>query len=239
MTRTENEVMGFASTAFKKPWAQMVDVFQRLQRGDKVEASEAKVDFFFLPVPLDARLSYLFMRRGMLKLFMGAEPTLFTLVLSRDRSRLVWAGLETCQEGVYTQIHELKGRLQEEWAKRALHFVKKENYAGCYAFLKNWVRQQLGLEKVDLGAVKVADLNFFERFLEAFESGKGKGFVAQQRLYARALAQILRRREVIFYPAVPMYRLMQVGQGLARILPMRAALPPARRAQTAASVPDA
>lgn len=238
MARTESEVMGFASTAFKKPWAQTVDVFRRLRRGEKVEASEAKVDYFFMPVPLDARLSYQLMRKGLLRLFMGGEPTLFTLVLSRDRSRLVWAGLETCEEGIYTQIHELKDRLGEEWAKRALHFVKKENYAGCYAFLKNWVRQQPGLESVKLGAVKVADLNFFERFLEAFEAGKGKDFLSQQRLYARALFQILRHREVVFYPAVPMYRLIQVGQGLTRILPMRATLPPARQARVATPTAD-
>lgn len=216
--------MGFASVAFKKPWQAMVKCFHKLSRGEKVTRQEALVDPFFFPAPVDARLAYALFKTGLLRLFMAPDPSLFTLILSKERDRLVWACVEGTSNGVYTELYELKERLSEPWAERALHFIQKDNLSGCYAYLKNWLKQEKELSHINLGAIKVASLGFFEAFLDAFEQGKQESVLTQQRYYLQALLRVLRGKEVQFYPPVPLYRLVRLGEVVARVLPAGAAI---------------
>jgi len=210
LTEREEEIMAWAAVAFRKWWFEMSDICQRLYSGERVPFSDRRVDMFYLPFKIDVLPLYYGMRAGAAKLALGANPSLFTIVLNETGDRIVWACIENAENGVYTSYNILNDRLGRPWARKAARLLFQDKMDEAFDYLTSWVRKQPEMSHIEVGAIKVAHLSFFRVLKEAWDrSGEGK--IGSFFFYAlNAVKEIQENRWLRLYPDVNLSRALRI-----------------------------
>ncbi len=210
LTKPEKEIMAWAAVAFRKWWFEMSDICQRLYAGESVPFRERRVDMFYLPFKIDVLPLFYGMRAGAAKLALGANPSLFTIVLNETGDRIVWACIEHAEDGVYTSYHILNDRLGQAWARKAAGLLFQDRMEEAFDYLTSWIRKQPEIRHIDVGAIKVAHLSFFMALKKAWDrSGEGK--IGSFFFYAlNAVKEIQENRWLRLYPDVNLARALRI-----------------------------
>ncbi len=218
----ENEAtLRWAGEAFRRPWFDLCDRLSWIARGEKHDGSAYRFDPFFLPFPLDARWLHALMRRGATQLLLGANPSLFTVVLSPSGDRILWSAVERAENGVFVEYHVLNDRLDEPWAAELAALLAQDRLADALAVARAFVASQPALRHIEVGVLKAAHLQFFAALERAWQRAGGKPNVASFTRHAlEAVRQIVQNRWLRFAPPI------NLGRLLAGLLPLLQAAAP-------------
>jgi len=226
LTDEERGIMSWSAEAFKAPWLSLTEKFQRLNSGEKIGREDALVDAYFLPFKVDARLIYRILKSGGKRALFGDNGSMLTVVTNLRGNRIIWAALELEEEGVYTEFYALKGRLGEEWDARGAELLYDNLMAEAFEHFKGWVKSQDDLQHIDLGVLKVASINFFGAFKNAYEeSDNGKKVARLTVNITNAIHKILEEGWIRFYPEVNLKKLLDMAAPiLSLVSPVNASL---------------
>ncbi len=211
LTKEETEVMKWAGKSFEKPWFDLCDVFKKIHDGEKLSNKEARVDPFFVPFKINGKMIYWIMKSGITNVMLGKNASLFTIILNKSESKIIWSCIERENDGVYVECHELKDRLGKEWDKKTVEMLKENDLKGAYNYLKEWVATQKDIAHIEPGVMKVANIMFFKAFQDAYEeSSNGKNLTLFGVKATEAVERILDEGWIRFYPQVNFERLLRV-----------------------------
>lgn len=228
LTPREASVMRWSGRAVKQPWFDICDRWQRMYKGEHLKLGEALFDAFFLPFRLDARPLYHIMKTIGTKLVFGDNASLFTIVLNANADRIIWAGLEREEGGVYIEYFILNERLGGEWDEKAVKLLNESRLEEAFDHLSTWIRTQPDLGHIDLGAIKVANIQFFEAFKDAWEDADdGRKLALFGANAVEAVEEILQRGWIRFYPEVNLAKMLDAIHPV-----LRFAMPVTRLSQT-------
>lgn len=224
LTEEEQEIMAWAAEAFKAPWVGLCEVFQRMNAGEELSSSEASVDPYFLPFPVDGRLLYHVMKNGGKKAILGDNGSMLTIVTNTRGNRIIWAAIEQEEDGAYTEFHPLKDRLGKAWDKKGAEFIFDGDMKGAFGHFAEWIKSQPELEHIDLGILKVANIQFFGAFKRAHEeSDDGSKLALMGLKMSEAVDEILEEGWVRFHPDINLKKLLDL------IAPILALLSPVNK----------
>lgn len=219
ITDEEKEIMAWASDAFKKPWFSLCDVLQKIHNGEKLSGTEAKIDPFFVPFKIDGRLIYHFLKHGATRSILGSNASMFTLVTNTRGNKLIWAGIELEDNGVFTEYYLLNDRLEEDWAKKASEMIFNDELENAYEYLCEWIKEQEKLSHIDLGIVKVANIQFFGEFKKAYEEAEeGNKLFLMGLKMSDSVNKILEENWIKFYPNINLKKLLDALSPILKIL---------------------
>ncbi|MEW5944626.1 MAG: hypothetical protein AB1742_00350 [bacterium] len=209
LTGEEKEIMAWGSKAFKEPWLNMCAVFRRLHLGEKLSREQAGVDPFFLPVKVDGRLAYRLLKSGGKKAILGDNGSMLTVITNTRGNRIIWASLELEEDGAYTEFHELSDRLGSAWDAKGAELIFDDLLADAFEHFRDWVKTQDDLQHVDLGILKVANVQFFGAFKKAWEeSDEGRKVLLMTMKLSDAIGEILEEGWIRFHPEVNLKKLL-------------------------------
>ncbi len=211
LTKGEIEIMKWSAKSFKKPWFELCDVFKKIHIGEKLSNKEARVDPFFVPFKINGKVIYWMMKSGVTNVMLGKNASLFTIILNKTESKIIWACLEHEKDGVYIEYHQLRDRLGQEWDKETVEMLKENDLKGAYNYLKSWVTTQKDIAHIEPGVMKVANIMFFKAFQDAYEeSENGKNLPLFGVKATEAVERILEEGWIRFYPRVNFEKLLRV-----------------------------
>ena len=215
----EQSAMSFASKAFKEPWFNLVAAQGALERGGDLSREALAIDTFFVPFKLDARLARFFMKAGGVKLFVRPNGTMLTLVLDETGKRLIWSCIEEETGGVYPRVEPLTPRLHEPWAKEVEALLAANRLDEAYEVARVWAAGDEAIGKPALGVIKVAHIQFFEAFQQAWDdSHEGQNLLALALGMQRTLQAIAENHWLRFYPATGIEWLLKTGKPVLDLL---------------------
>lgn len=218
LTPREESIMRWSGKAVKQPWFDICDRWQRMHRGERLTLDEALFDSFFLPFRLDARPLYHFMKHIGTRLVFGDNASLFTIVLNAAADRIIWAGIEREEGGVYIEYFILNERLGGKWDEKEARLLGENRLEEAFDHLSIWIRTQPDLRHIDLGAIKVANIQFFEAIKDAWEDADdGRKLALFGANAVEAIEEIIQREWIRFYPNVNLKKMLDAIHPMLRI----------------------
>ena len=219
LTEEEKNIMSWASEAFKEPWLSLTDKFQKINAGEKLSRADALVDPYFVPFKIDARLIHRILKSGGKRAILGDNGSMLTIVTNTRGNRIIWAAIEMEEDGVYTEFHPLKDRLDREWDAKGAELLYDNLMAEAFDHFKAWIKSEDDLQHIDLGILKVANINFFGAFKKAYEeSNEGKKLGLLSINFTSAVHEILDEGWVRFYPEINLKKLLDLIAPLLNLL---------------------
>lgn len=226
LTDEEQEIMAWAAQSFKAPWLGLCEAFQRIHAGEKLSASEASVDPYFVPFPIDARLIYHVMKSGGKRAILGENGNMLTIVTNTRGNKIIWAAVEYEEDSVYTQFFPLKDELGGEWDKKGAELIFDGLMEDAFNHFSDWLKSRPGTEHIELGILKVANIQFFGAFKKAYEDAADGSKLALMTLnFSSAVDQIMDEGWIRFHPDINLKKLLElVAPVLNLVSPVNASL---------------
>ncbi len=202
------ETQRFCREDVLAPWEQVL----RCLRGEATTGWLRPMLGLGPPLPLG--LVRLLMPPSLVRTFLGRDANLLTIVLDRQRVRVVYMAVERALHGHYLAMERLDKRLSNQDLDAIAHCVAAGNERKALRLVQAHLGR-LGLGEFRPAVLKVADLHFFDAFAQLCVVQR-QGTRAQWLAQAAAVAQqVLAERLLYFYPAVPAERLLRAGRWLA------------------------
>ena len=211
ITPEEQEIMAWGSEAFKSSWLDLCEIFQKLNAGEKLSRDEAMVDPYFVPFDIDGRVIYQALRYGGKKAVLGENGSMITIITNTRGNQIIWSSLEAEENGAYTEFYPLADRMGHEWDKIGSELVFDDDLKGAHEHFASWIKTQPDISHVDLGIVKVANVQFFGAFKKAYEDsddGAKLGLLLVK--MADAVAEVMENNWLRFYPDINLKKLLEL-----------------------------
>jgi hypothetical protein len=211
LTPEEKEIMAWGAESFKGPWVDLTNIFQRLHRGEDLSKDEALVDPYFVPFDIDGRILYKVLKTGGSKAILGENGSMLSIITNTCGDEIIWAAVERSEDGAYTEFHPLSERLGEEWAKKGAEYLYNNEMEIAFNHFAEWLRSQPGYSHIDLGILKVANVQFFGAFKKAYEdSDDGAKMLLMGVKMVDAVNEIMEEGWIRFYPDINLKKLLEV-----------------------------
>ena len=211
LTPEEQEIMAWGAESFKEPWLALCGVFQRLHAGEKLSREEALIDPYFLPFDVNAEILFRALKAGGKRAVLGENGSMLTVITNTRGNRIIWSAIELEEDGAYTEFHPLAGKLGKTWDKKGAEMLFDNDMEGAFHYFNDWVKKQEGLEHIDLGILKVANVQFFGAFKNAWESSdNGKRLVLMGVKMVDAVREIMDQGWLRLYPDINLKRLLEL-----------------------------
>ena len=211
MTPEEQDIMAWGSEAFKTPWVELCDVFAKLSKGEKLSRDEVMVDPFFVPFDINAQVIYRALKAGGKKAILGDNGSMLTVITNTRGNSIIWASLELEEDGAYTEFHPLSDKLGKTWDKKGAEMLFDDDMEGAFNYFRDWIKKQKGLEHIDLGILKVANVQFFGAFKRAHEQSEDGGKIGLMAVkMADAVREIMDEGWLRLYPDINLKKLLQL-----------------------------
>jgi len=211
LTPEEKEIMAWGSESVKGPWVEITNIFKRLHDGEDLSKDEVQVDPYFLPFDVNVKALFHIMKNGGKKAILGDNGSMLSIITNTMGDEIIWAAVELEEDGVFTEFHPLSGRLGEEWAKKGAEMLYSDDMEGAFSYFKEWLSSQPGLSHIELGILKVSNVQFFGAFKKAYEGADdGAKLLLMGVKMADAVNEIMSERWIRFYPDVNLKKLLEV-----------------------------
>jgi hypothetical protein len=226
LTQEEQEIMTWAAESFKTPWLDLCEVFQKMNKGEKLTREEGLIDPYFLPFDIDARILYRALKAGGKKAILGDNGSMLTIIMNTRGDKIIWSAVELEEDGAYTEFFPLKDQLGKAWDKKGAEMIFDNDMEGAFAHFADWIKTQKGMEHIDLGILKVANIQFFGCFKRAWEeSDNGSKIGLMGIKMVDAVREIMDEGWVKFQPAINLKKLLELmAPALNTLDPLNAAL---------------
>ncbi len=226
LTPEEKEIMAWGAESFKGPWVDLTNIFQRLHRGEELTKDEALVDPYFVPFDIDGRILYKILKTGGSKAILGENGSMISVITNTVGDEIIWSAVEMCEDGAYTEFHPLSARLGGEWAKKGAELLYDNDMEGAFNHFANFLKETPELSHIDLGILKVANVQFFGAFKKAYEdSDDGAKLVLMGVKMVDAVNEIMEEGWVRFYPDINLKKLLELAAPALNFLtPLNSAL---------------
>ena len=226
MSPEEKEIMAWGAESFKGPWVDLTNIFQRLHRGEELSKDEALVDPYFVPFDIDARILYKVLKSGGSKAILGENGSMISVITNTVGDEIIWSAVEMCEDGAYTEFHPLSARLGEEWAKKGAELLYNSDMEGAFRHFADWLKSQPELSHIDLGILKVANVQFFGAFKKAYEeSDDGAKILLMGVKMVDAVNEIMEEGWIRFSPDINLKKLLElIAPALNFLTPVNSAL---------------
>ncbi len=202
LTSEEQGIMSWSAEAVKAPWVALLDVWSRMHAGEKLSREDGLIDPFFLPFDIDARALYYAIKAGG-PAVLGSNATMLTIVTNTECNSIIWAAAEAAEECVYVEFQPLKDKLGQEWDKKGAELIATGDLDAAFDHFSAWMKTQPNLEHMELGILKVANIQFFNAFRKAYEeSSNGENLPLMVVKMADAVNEILANDWVRFSPDI-------------------------------------
>lgn len=210
LTHEEKEIMEWGSEAFKGAWLDLCDVFQRIHSGEKLSREDALIDPYFLPFDIDARIAYHALQKGGKTAILGDNGSMLTVITNTEGNQIIWSAIEMEEDGVYTEFYPLSGLLGHEWDKKGAKLLYEDNMQGAFDHFAEWIRSRPETAHIDLGILKVANVQFFGAFKRAWEeSDDGAKLLLMGVKMADAVNEIMENGWIRFCPDINLKKILQ------------------------------
>jgi len=211
LTQEEKEIKAWGAESFKGPWLDLCEVFRRMHNGEKLSRDEALVDPYFLPFDIDARILYHTLKAGGKKAILGDNGNMLTIITNSAGDEIVWSGIELEEDGVYTEFYPLSSRLGEDWAKEGASILVDNDMERAFNYFAEWIRSQPEIGHIDLGILKVANLQFFGAFKKAYEEADDGARIALMGVkMVEAVNQVMEEGWIRFYPDINLKKILEL-----------------------------
>jgi hypothetical protein len=226
MTPEEKEIMAWGAEAIKAPWVDMTDIWSRLHAGEELSKEEIMLDPYFLPFDINARALYKIMKAGGKQAILGDNGSMLSVITNTFGDEIIWLAIELEEGGVYTEFHLLKDRIDQEMVKKGAEYLYNNDMEGAFNHFADWIKGQPDIGHIDLGILKVANVQFFGAFKRAYEeSDDGAKILLMGVKMAEAVNEIMQEGWVRFQPEINLKKLLQViGPALNILAPVNMAL---------------
>lgn len=203
----DKELETFCRERVYAPWLEVL----RVNRGEKTTGSVPP--FLGMGPAVPAKLLPWLFQRRIVEGFLGPELNMVTIVLNRARNEIVFLAAERAEAGTYLEMTRLEEALGAQTRRELTRLLQAGDDEGAFVLLHEAL-DAAGLGRFKPGLLKIADLYFFEAFLEL--SRQGGRPLAYAREATRVAHRVIAQRLLYFYPQVPLARLLN---GLRRVLP--------------------
>ncbi len=211
LTQEEKEIMSWGAESFKAMWLDVCDVMKRMHEGEDVSRDEAMVDPYFVPFDIDARAIYHLLKNGGAKAILGDNPSMLTIITNTDGDEIIWSAVEYAEDGVYTEFYPLKTKLGEDGFIKGAELLYNDKMEDAFDHFSDFIKQQEGMEHIELGILKVANIQFFNAFKKAYEeSDDGARILLMGVKMAEAVNEIMEEGWVRFSPDVNLKKLLEL-----------------------------
>ncbi len=211
LTPEEQEIMAWGAESFKAPWVELTNVFQRLHRGEELTREEALVDPYFLPFDINGKILYKIMQSGAKKAILGENGSMISIITNTVGDKIIWAAVELEEDGAYTEYHQLSSRLGGEWDKKGAELLYDNDMQGAFDHFAAWIKTQPDIAHIDLGILKVANVQFFGAFKRAYqEADDGSKILLMGVKMADAVNEIMEEGWIRFYPDINLKKLLEL-----------------------------
>jgi hypothetical protein len=225
LTQEEQDIMAWGAEAFKGPWLDLCGVFQKLNAGEDLSRDQALIDPFFVPFDIDARIIYRAMKAGGKKAILGDNGSMLTIITNTRGDKIIWAACELEEDGAYTEFFPLKDKLGKTWDKKLAELLFDNDMDAGFAYAADWLKKQKGMEHIDLGILKVANVQFFGAFKRAHEeAGDGRKLGLMTVKMVDAVREVMDEGWLRFSPDVNLKKLLEL------LTPALSALDPVNKA---------
>ena len=169
------------------------------------------VDPYFLPFDIDGRVLYHALKAGY-RPVLGENPSMLSVIVNERGNQIIWMALEAFENGAYTEFYPLKDRLGGEWDAKGAELLFDDDMEGAFNHFAAWIKTQSDLAHVDLGILKVANVNFFGAFKKAYEESDDGAKIALMGIkMVDAVNEILEEGWLRFYPEVNFKKLLDLA----------------------------
>ncbi|MFX0135790.1 MAG: hypothetical protein ACFFDN_19260 [Candidatus Hodarchaeota archaeon] len=171
----EKETLTWGSRYVKKPWADMIEIFKKLDKTKgELPIEERRVTLEVLPwVEIDMKTVFHLVTFLLYDILKIPNASMFTIILGEKGKRIIWASIEhETDGGVYKDFIVLKDRIDEDWAKKAAELIIDGKEDELFEYLQQWVYEQEELKHIELGIIKIAGIQFFSEFRKAWEASE-------------------------------------------------------------------
>jgi len=211
LTPEEQEIMAWGAESFKGPWLDICEVFKRIHSGEKLSRDEALIDPYFLPFDIDARVLYHALKAGGKKAVLGDNGSMLTVITNTEGDEIIWSAIELEEDGAYTEFYPLKDKLGQKWAKEGAKLLSDNDMEGAFDHFASWIKTQPETEHIELGILKVANVQFFGAFKRAYEEADdGAKLVLMGIKMADAVNEIMEEGWIRFYPEINLKKLLDL-----------------------------
>ena len=211
LTPEEQEIMAWGAEAVKAPWLDLTDVWSRLNAGEELSREEVMIDPYFLPFDINSRILYKIMKAGGKKAILGENGSMLTIITNTVGDEIIWSAIEQEEDGAYTEFHPLSDRLGDEGFKKGAEMLYNNDMEGAFTHFADWIRSQTGISHIELGILKVANVQFFGAFKRAYEeSDDGAKMLLLGVKCAEAVNEIMEEGWIRFQPAINLKKLLQL-----------------------------
>ncbi len=226
LTAEEREMKAWGAESFKGPWLDLCEVFSRLHNGEELTKEEVKIDPYFLPFDIDARVLFKIMKAGGKKAILGDNGSMLTIITNTVGDEIIWAAIELEEDGAYTEFHPLADKLGQDWDKKGAEMIYNADMEGAFDHFSSWVKEQSGMSHIELGILKVANIQFFGAFKRAYEeSDNGAKVLLMGIKMVEAVSEIMEEGWVKFYPDINLKKLLEtIAPALNILSPVNTAL---------------
>lgn len=219
LTPEENEIMSWGAESFKAAWLDICDVLKRMHEGEEVSRDEAMIDPYFVPFDIDARAIYHLLKNGGAKAILGDNPSMLTIITNTAGDEIIWAAVEYAEDGVYTEFYPLKSRLGEDAFKKCAELLYNNEMEEAFNIFSGYIKQLDGMEHIELGILKVANIQFFKAFKDAYEEADdGARILLMGVKMAEAVNEIMEEGWLRFHPDINLKKLLELLAPMLRTL---------------------
>jgi hypothetical protein len=226
LTPEEKEIMQWGAESFKGPWLDLTNIFSRLHGGEDLSKDEALVDPYFVPFDIDGRILYKILKSGGSKAILGENGSMISIITNTVGDEIIWAAVELEEDGAYTEFHPLSAKLGEEWAKKGAEMLYNGDMEGAFSHFSNFLKSTPELSHIELGILKVANVQFFGAFKKAYEgSDDGAKMLLMGVKMVDAVNEIMEEGWIRFYPDINLKKLLElVAPALNFLTPVNSAI---------------
>jgi hypothetical protein len=149
------------------------------------------------------------MQRLPLQAVLGRDLNMITVVLTPAHNRIVFLAAERFDGSTYAEMIRLDDHLSAEFCTAFCRMLQVGEDHAAFDAITDELRSQ-GLERFAPGMIKVADLGFFESFLELWELRGNVPMPVYIRAAIGVAREVIESRSLYFYPSVPLDRLLRL-----------------------------
>jgi len=184
--------------------------WEEVLRFNRGESSRAYIEpFLGIGPKIPTWALPLLMHKRFIYALLGPNPNMVTIVLNRARNRMVFFGAERTENGKYLEMIRLDEALPVAFQEGVCRMLQAGDDKAAYEAIHRCLDDH-NLSQFKPGMLKIADLYFFEAFLElsGYQPSKAPlGFALQASRVAR---RVLSNRLLHFYPKIPFERVLGV-----------------------------